>query len=183
MKRFLLTFLMLFAITLSAVPAEVERWVGMPIYVYIQQYGNYSSYMRKAFQAWEAKSRGVVRFKFVTKPTDANIEVEFTDFVHCSSPQAVGCTQYFFGKRGHYSKVYITIGTKQYKYGYTGSNVARQIVERPFDNIYGVMLHEAGHAIGLGHSESSGSIMYPYDLKSLQYLTDDDLKLLYNKYH
>lgn len=184
MKRFLLTLLALFTITLSCICAERERWVAMPIYVYVQPYGNYSTYMKKAFQSWETKSNGIVRFKFVTKPTDANIEVEFTDFVsNCNSNHAVGCTQWFYGNRGHFGKAYITIGTKEYSYQRVGSSVSRKIVERPFDNIYGVMLHEAGHAIGLGHSSSSNSIMYPVDLPTMQYLTNEDLKLLYNKYH
>lgn len=184
MKRFTLILLIFLTVTLSALSADVERWISMPIYVYIPQYGNYSSYMKKAFLAWEEKSNGNVRFKFVNRPENANIEVEFTDFVtNCNSNHAVGCTQMFYGKRGHYSKAFVTIGTKEYKYERVGSNISRKIVERPFDNIYGVMLHENGHAIGLGHSQSKDSIMYPVDLPTLQYLTNEDLKLLYNKYH
>lgn len=171
-------------ITLGCIAAERDRWLSMPIYVYIQPYGSYSTYMKKAFLSWETKSKGIVRFKFVTKPDDANIEVEFTDFVsNCNSNHAVGCTQWFYGKRGHYGKAYVTIGTKQYNYERSGSNISRKIVERPFNNIYGVMLHEAGHAIGLDHSPSEDSIMYPVDLPTMQYLTNEDLKLLYNKYH
>ena len=83
---------------------------------------------------------------------------------------------------GEYYKAYVTIGTKEYerdmKNGYS-----RKIVTRSKEHIYGVMLHEAGHAIGLGHSESKGSIMFPYDLNELQYLTKDDIELLYKKYH
>ena len=56
-------------------------------------------------------------------------------------------------------------------------------VYRPVNNIYGVMLHEIGHSLGLGHSTDNQSIMYPIDLPTLQYLTKTDLDLLYKKYH
>lgn len=183
MKRITLTILAFFMIALSCISAEKPRWVGQPIYVYIPQYGNMSVLMKQAFMEWENKSKGTVRFKFVPTPTSANIEVEFVDFVaNCNDAGAVGCTE-MITRAGQYYKSFVTIGTKQYRREFVGGQYIRKIETRPKNNIYGVMIHEAGHAIGLGHSSSAGSIMYPYDLDSMQYVTNEDLKLLYNKYH
>lgn len=181
-KNVLLLFLILLT-ALSIFAAERPRWVSLPINVYIPEYGNMSRLMRQAFNSWQQKSRGVVRFKFTPSPNNADIEVEFVDFVaNCNDVNAVGCTE-LSTKNGQYYKAYVTIGTKQYVRGYEGGKYIRKMVERPKDNIYGVMLHEAGHAIGLQHSLNNNSIMYPYDLETMQYLTDTDMELLYKKYH
>ncbi len=183
MKKILLSIFILLILTLNVFCAERPRWVGLPIYVYIPEYGKMSRLMQQAFEQWERQSKGVVRFKFVDSPSNANIEVEFVDFVaNCNDIHAVGCTE-MMTRGGQYYKAYVTIGTKEYIRKYENKQYIRKLVERQKENIYGVMLHEAGHAIGLEHSANVKSIMFPQDLDSMQYLTDDDLQLLYNKYH
>ncbi len=181
MKKFLLIIAVLLTVPFC-LAAERPRWVGQPIYVYIPENGMMSSLMKQAFSTWQNTSNSLVRFKFVSSPSNANIEVEFVDFVNCGDGNAVGCTEMTM-RAGEYYKAYVTIGTKEYRRDYAGGRYSRKLVTRTKDHIYGVMLHEAGHAIGLEHSESKDSIMYPYDLESMQYLTKKDMEILYKKYH
>lgn len=182
MRKYLV-FVLLLITSLVCFALEKPRWVGLPIYVYIPENGQMSKLMKQAFESWEKSSKSLVRFKFVNNPNTANIEVEFVDFVaNCNDAGAVGCTE-MMTRGGQYHKAYVTIGTKEYLRAYEGGQYIRKIVTRSKDHIYGVMLHEAGHAIGLEHSPNQGSIMFPYDLESMQYLTDEDIRLLYNKYH
>ena len=79
-KRFIVLILIL-TITLPVFSAEKPRWVAQPVYVYIpDNYGNYSRLMQQAFMEWEEKSDSLVRFKYTTRPSEADISVQFVDF-------------------------------------------------------------------------------------------------------
>ena len=182
-KKILLVLLTLLCCSIYTNAAESPRWMAQPVRVYIPEYGNFSALMKQAFNTWEDKSNSLIRFDFVERPSAAQIQVEFVDFVtNCNTNHSVGCTQLATRGRNYYQSV-ITIGTKEYARVYNGAVYTQKLRFRPKKNIYGVMLHEVGHAIGLGHSESAQSIMYPYDLPTLQYLTKEDIRLLYIKYH
>ena len=123
-KCFAILFLVL-TLTICTFAAERPRWVSLPINVYIPEYGNMSRLMHQAFMSWQQQSRSLVRFKFVDSPANANIEVEFVDFVaNCNDVHAVGCTE-MMTRGGQYYKAYVTIGTKQYKRTYENGRLTR----------------------------------------------------------
>jgi hypothetical protein len=48
-------------------------------------------------------------------------------------------------------------------------------------DLFSVALHEAGHALGLGHSDRPGAVMYPYYTRASK-LTDDDIAAILDLY-
>ena len=93
MKKVLLLLCVVFVFTVSiCFSYERPRWVGQPIYVYVPQYGQMSTLMKQAFMAWEKKSDSTVRFQFIDNTSNANIEVEFVDFVaNCTGKYCISC--------------------------------------------------------------------------------------------
>ena len=165
-KIFCLLFVSVLFMT-SAFAYTYPRWKSMPVHVYIPpNCGKYTKLMQKAFYAWEYKTGGIVKFKYVSKKSNSNIYVEFVnDITDCNSDAAVGCTHPITNGRYLASPCRIEIETG-----------------RSNNHLYGTMIHEVGHALGLNHSSNSNSVMYPYDLDKMQQVTDVDLDLIKKKY-
>ena len=175
MKKILILFFAILIFTGSAFALKHPRWAAMPVRVYIPQYGEYSKMMVSAFNAWQSTTNGLVRFKYVPKKTEADIVVNFYDKVECSSESAVGCTRYGNIHGGFFTQNYVDIGMYELIYNSDGTVYGTKPAMRPKRNLYGVMIHEIGHAIGLAHSGNKSSIMYPIDRNETQYITKSDV--------
>jgi len=188
-KIFILFTIMVFTIT-SVFALSKPRWETRPIKVYIPGTSYTSQLMKNAFLQWQTRTNAAVWFTFVSddKQNDADITVHFVEKnTYCGSLSAIGCTHYKVNSDGFYvhNDIYIASKFVQQLVGDDGT-VATKTTPIHSEQVYRVMLHEIGHAIGIAqHSRNANSIMYKYSLNDVnipQRLTDEDLRFIYNVY-
>lgn len=156
MKKIFITLLITICLlTGNCVFANLARWEnpkGIKVYIVPD---NDKMLMKKAFNQWSMATNGKITFIFVPSSDKAQITVSF----HKTLPKISENTE-----RGGMTSAH-TIPPEEKIIDIAHIYIAKETTYgwiRSSDELYLIMLHEIGHAIGiLEHSNENGSIMNP----------------------
>lgn len=146
---------------------QKTKWYSMPIKIFVQQ-SQYRQTTLKAFQEWQYKSERTVKFTLVSSEKDAQIKVYFVDKIEDPiSRDDLGITKLkCIGNMNTSAEIEILQRTE-----------SKQM--RSQKQIYPVVLHEIGHALGMtGHSKNNNDIMYENDYTNDIHLSNRDINTL-----
>lgn len=191
MKNLFISIFIIFISTLAAYAVPGQKTWDNPknISVYIQPGYERSIMAKHAFQEWTKVTKGKLGFVFTNQKDNAQISVYFCkkvpNFKGNTSDAVSGLT-----RTQEIYKVIIkpsgqVIKTPTNKLGKADVWIATHTIgghELNRDEVYTVMLHEIGHAIGIiNHSTNKHNIMYP-SIDEKREITKYDLGELYRMY-
>lgn len=172
-KKILMIFIIILSFC-SCAFAAMGKWENPKnIKTYIQPAHARTTMMKHAFAEWSKLTKNKVVFYYVNNPKLAQIQVTFVEKITEQgghTDKSIGLTKGIYLVSGKMTHATIWIATKTQE-GKTLSD----------DEVYTVMLHEIGHAIGLEHSNDPKSVMYP-QVDVVQEIDKADLVTLSHKY-
>lgn len=150
---------------------RLMRWTFMPLKVYVapmkfyskagQDY-KYRGLVKRALDEWQNATKGKVAFRIVETLLESNINIEWKRVER----KALGLCNFSYDVSHRLYGAEVSIGL-------TEGLVHADYMDE--NEVYHTILHEIGHAIGLGHSPNKKDIMYTPHQKGINKVSAGDV--------